>query len=98
MIRALDPECGSRSNHQPTAQAAAPVDTSALGWVMDGADVTGAEAIWIAVIGPDTPALGERAHVARVTQSQIAATIASLLGESYTAADPSAAQPLPVRR
>jgi len=67
-------------------------------WTDHGADVTGAEAIWIAVIGPDTPARGERMHVARVTQSQIAATIASLLGEDYSAAVPTAAPPLPVRR
>jgi len=66
-------------------------------WTDHGADVAGAEAIWIAVIGPDTPARGERAHVARVTQSQIAATIASLLGENYAAAVPAAASPLPVR-
>jgi len=66
-------------------------------WTDHGADVAGAEAIWIAVIGPDTPARGERMHVSRVTQSQIAATIASLLGENYSAAVPAAAPPLPVR-
>jgi len=66
-------------------------------WTDHGADVVGAEAIWIAIIGPDTPAHGERMHVARVTQSQIAATIASLLGENYSAAVPAAAPPLPLR-
>jgi phosphopentomutase/2,3-bisphosphoglycerate-independent phosphoglycerate mutase family metalloenzyme len=66
-------------------------------WTDHGADVAGAEAIWIAVIGPDTPARGELSHVARVTQSQIAAAIASLLGENYAAAVPAAAAPLPVR-
>jgi hypothetical protein len=66
-------------------------------WTDHGADVAGAEAIWIAVIGPDTPARGERMHVARVTQSQIAATIASLLGENYSTAVAAAAPPLPVR-
>ena len=66
-------------------------------WTDHGADVAGAEAIWIAVIGPDTPARGDRMHISRVTQSQIAATIASLLGENYSAAVPAAAPPLPVR-
>jgi hypothetical protein len=54
----------------------------------------GAENIWIAVLGPDTPALGERTHCAPVTQSQIAATIAALLGEDYHAAFPQSAAPI----
>jgi hypothetical protein len=56
----------------------------------------GAENIWIAVIGPDTPAKGEMTNVLRVTQSQIAATIAELLGEDYRNAVPKAALPLPI--
>ncbi len=67
-------------------------------WTDHGADVVGAESIWIAVIGPDTPALGELRNTAHVTQSQIAATIADLLGENYNSAVPVAASPLPVRR
>jgi len=46
------------------------------------------------VIGPDTAPLGERSHVARVTQSQIAATVAALVGKDYHAAVPRAAQPI----
>jgi len=65
-------------------------------WTDHGADVPGAESIWIAVIGPDTPPLGERRNAAPVTQSQIAATIAELLGENYNAAVKEAAKPLPV--
>lgn len=57
-------------------------------WRDHGQDVDGAEDIWIAVIGPDTPALGERAQVAPVTQSQVAATIATLLGEDWRARNP----------
>jgi len=49
-------------------------------WRDHGKDVDGAEDIWIAVLGPDTPALGERAQAGPVTQSQVAATIAALLG------------------
>ena len=55
----------------------------------------GAEFVWIAVLGPDTPALGEREKV-EVTQSQIAATIAALVGEDFNAASKEAAKPLPV--
>lgn len=64
-------------------------------WTDHGKKVPGAEFIWIAVMGPDTPARGEREMV-EVTQSQIAATIAALLGEDFTRASPAAAKPLPV--
>ncbi len=64
------------------------------GWRSHGAKVPGAEKIWIAVIGPDTPALGERSEVEAVTQSQIAATVAALLGEDYVADNPKAAPPI----
>ena len=57
-------------------------------WRDHGEQVAGAEDIWIAMLGPDTPALGERANVDRVTQSQIAGTIAALLGENYVGAAP----------
>ena len=40
--------------------------------------------------------MGVRSN-ANVTQSQIAATIASLLGEDYNAAEPKAARPLTLR-
>ena len=61
-------------------------------WTDHGRDVDGAERIWIAVIGPDTPPLGEVRGA--VTQGQIAATIARLLGQDFSAAAPNAAQPL----
>jgi bisphosphoglycerate-independent phosphoglycerate mutase (AlkP superfamily) len=63
-------------------------------WRDHGQDVEGAENIWIAVLGPDTPALGERTRTATVTQSQIAATLAALLGEDYHATVPQSAAPL----
>ena len=56
------------------------------GWKDHDADVDGAENIWIAVIGPGIPGLGERSDVARVTQSQIAATVAAAVGEDYSGA------------
>jgi hypothetical protein len=65
-------------------------------WSNHDKNIKGAENIWIAVIGPDTPALGELANVPPVTQSQIAATLAALLGQDYRTAVPAAAPPLPV--
>jgi hypothetical protein len=64
-------------------------------WRDHDKDIDGAENIWIAVLGPDTPGIGERNNIPRVTQSQIAATIAALLGQDYRAAVPQAAVPLP---
>jgi len=65
-------------------------------WRDHDKNVPGAEDIWIAVIGPDTPARGEMSNVPRATQSQIAATIAALLGQDYRSAVARAAAPLPV--
>jgi alkaline phosphatase D len=64
------------------------------GWCDHGAKTAGSEAIWMAVIGPDTPALGERTNTPLVTQGQVAATIAALLGENYVADVPKAAGPI----
>lgn len=52
-------------------------------WKNHGKSIEGAEDIWMAFLGPDTPPLGERTNCDRVTQSQIAATLAALLGEDY---------------
>jgi bisphosphoglycerate-independent phosphoglycerate mutase (AlkP superfamily) len=63
-------------------------------WKEHGVEEKGSENIWIAVMGPDTAPLGERAGVAPVMQAQIAATVAALVGEDYQAAVPKAAAPL----
>jgi hypothetical protein len=63
-------------------------------WTDHGKNVPSAEFIWIAVLGPDTPALGVRENV-ETTQSQVAATIAHVLGEDFVAASPKSAPPLP---
>ncbi|MEO6443684.1 MAG: alkaline phosphatase family protein [Gemmatimonadaceae bacterium] len=59
-------------------------------WRDHGAKVEGAENIWLAVLGPDTPPLGERGAGAAMTQSQIAATVAALLGEDWNGRNASA--------
>jgi hypothetical protein len=63
-------------------------------WRSHGADVPGSDQIWMAALGPDTPALGERQNVREVRQCQIAATVAAALGEDYPAAEPRAAPPI----
>jgi hypothetical protein len=65
-------------------------------WTAHGVKTPGADKIWIAVLGPGVTARGVRTHVS-VTQSQVAATIAQLVGEDYTRATPKAASPLPLQ-
>lgn len=65
-------------------------------WKDHGTEQPGSGNIWIAVMGPDTPALGERHNLPTVTQAQIATTIAALVGQDYRKAKPSAAAALPV--
>ena len=51
--------------------------------------------MWIAAIGPDIPALGVRRGTPS-TQSQVASTIAAVLGFDWTSAEPKAAKALPL--
>lgn len=64
------------------------------GWKTHGAAYPTSEFTWVAVFGPDTQPLGERAQVAAVTHSQIAATLAALLGENFAKAEPRAGAPM----
>jgi len=59
-------------------------------WKSHGEKVPDSKYIWMAFVGPDTPAMGERQNIAAVTQGQIAATLAALLGEDYAASVPQA--------
>jgi hypothetical protein len=63
-------------------------------WKHHGEKIDGAENIWMAFLGPDTPALGERTDTRPITQSQLAATLALLLGEDYNKAVPQAGIPV----
>jgi len=65
-----------------------------IDWKEHGVEQPGSENIWIAVLGPDTRALGERTHTAQLSQAQIAATVAALLGKDYRQAVPAAAAPI----
>jgi len=63
-------------------------------WMDHGVEQPGSDKIWVAIMGPDTPALGERANVGPVTQAQLAATVADLLGYDYRKFKPAAAPSL----
>ena len=63
-------------------------------WRDHGVDQKGSDGIWIAVIGPDTQPLGERQTSPDVSQAQIAATLAALVGEDFQSFNPKAAPPL----
>ncbi len=65
-------------------------------WTDHGRRVPAARRIWMAAMGPGVPALGLRSEVA-TTQSQLAATVAALLGQDYAGALAGVAPPLPLR-
>jgi hypothetical protein len=67
----------------------APVD-----WRSHGQKLPDTKYIWSAYLGPDTPALGERSNIPAITQSQVAATLAALLGEDYNAEVSQAGKPI----
>ncbi|MFN8285726.1 MAG: alkaline phosphatase family protein [Chitinophagales bacterium] len=52
-------------------------------WHHHGPLVATAGHIWLAAIGPDTPALGEVKNKTQYSQNQIAGTIAKLLGKEF---------------
>ncbi len=52
-------------------------------WQHHGLRISGAGQIWIAVIGPDTPVLGEVQRTGQLYQNQIAKTVMDALGEEY---------------
>ena len=64
-------------------------------WVDHAAGIEDSQDIWIAIIGPDTPALGEVSDYADVTQSDIAATMLQYLGLDYRKFNPQAGPPIP---
>ena len=63
-------------------------------WRSHGAKIDGSDKIWIAVIGPDTASLGERTNTEPLSQGQVAATVAALLGLDFRAFAPKAAPPI----
>ena len=52
-------------------------------WRGHGSKVPDADQIWIAILGPDTPALGEMKNEQQLYQNQVARTVAAFLGFDY---------------
>lgn len=59
-------------------------DTPKEAWKSHGKEHLGSDAIWFAVIGPDTPAVGEMTLSGQWWQNQLAKTIAAFLGLDYS--------------
>lgn len=57
-------------------------------WTSHGAAIEGADQIWFAVMGPNTPAGGEMKREAQYYQQQFAQTIAKLMGYTFVAEHP----------
>jgi hypothetical protein len=57
-------------------------------WQSHGPKIEDAHELWLAVIGPDTKPLGEIKTAGQLYQKQIAATIAQLLGFTFTGNHP----------
>jgi hypothetical protein len=63
-------------------------------WRSHGEKLPESKFVWMAFLGPDTPPSGERSKTATVTQSQIASTLAALLGEDYAGHQSKAGKPI----
>ena len=64
-------------------------------WAEHDAGIEGSQDIWIALLGPDTPALGEVSGFPAVTQSDVATTMLQYLGLDARAFNPDAGPPVP---
>ena len=69
----------------------------AEGWKSHGHQLPESKYIFIGLLGAGITPARPQAQAAPVTQSQIAATMAALLGRNWNAAEPLAGKPLPLR-
>lgn len=67
---------------------------TAKDWSGHGEKVEGAQETWMAFIVPGSPLRGEWSTASTIHPSQVAATIARLLGQDFTAASPKAGKPI----
>jgi hypothetical protein len=67
-------------------------------WRSHNNRVNGAGYIWVAAIGPDVAPQGVWSEHEPFMQSQVAATIAAMVGEDFPASVPRVAAPLPILR
>lgn len=57
-------------------------------WTSHGSSIDGADQIWLAVMGPNTPPMGEMKTNQQLYQKQVAQTAAKLMGYTFKAAHP----------
>jgi arylsulfatase A-like enzyme len=57
--------------------------TSPDSWRLHGEEIVGAEQVWFAVMGPDTPAKGEVKTATTIYHKQLAQTFSELLGLDF---------------
>lgn len=63
-------------------------------WAEHDITIPGSDAVWLAVIGPDTPNLGEVREPGTLYQGQVAGTLLQFLGLDVRAMDPEALPPV----
>lgn len=68
--------------------------TAGEDWTSHGQKLPESKYIFVGALGAGIPGAGLRANVPAITQSEIAATLARLLGQDWNRAEPQAAQPL----
>ena len=66
-------------------------------WTNHNKKTPGADETWVAMMGPDIAARGERGEHPPIFSAQIAATVAAAVGQDFNAAEPRAAAAIPVR-
>lgn len=64
-------------------------------WSDHGEAIDGAEETWLGCFGATVAARGEQRETAPVTTSQVASTLAAILGRDFRTATPAAAPPIP---
>jgi hypothetical protein len=64
-------------------------------WTSHNKKTPGSDETWLAILGPNTPARGERTGHEPILSAQVAATVAAALGQDYTGAAPAVAPPVP---
>ena len=65
-----------------------------IAWKSHGREIADSAYMWFAVMGPDTPALGERTNTPLVLQAQIASTVAAFVGQDFQKVSPRSAPPI----
>lgn len=63
-------------------------DVEKTKWTSHGKAIADADQIWCAILGPNTPALGEVKTKTQLWQKQFAQTVAKLMGQTFTAEHP----------